>query len=326
MPGPSRRIFLVFFTTILCLGVNRTKADEYTGFKAEAIAHHAWQKWEQNRRQLRSCRFELQGTRQFLVREGSDIKLGERYSLELIQLADWSQERFLVRILNWGPQINARWLETQDMRVQWIDGSRLGSGDAGAWVKRPDPRKERLHWQTLIDPRVIGFAGAADIGGSGLSLEDAVTRVKELPTPEKVIEIDPGRFQLEYVQAYDSRPQMQLRQVYVINANRGFTIETVLKANVKGGEDLTVVDATFEWKQIDDVWVPTKLEYMGRQELQNLDLQFRDWQLINEPLPEEMFSIERLELPDEITVYDELKASPFQEFLVESGMLTPVNK
>ncbi|WP_145176193.1 hypothetical protein [Rubripirellula lacrimiformis] len=250
--------------------------------------------------------------------------MSESHDFRIVEVADWKNNRFMVRMNNWVSQVDSAWFETEARRLQWFGGTRIGAGDAGAWVTKP--KGQRLRWTVLLDPRTLGIATAADYGNMAFSFDDAVKRIDELPAAEKVIGLGDGRYRLEYYQPIPASPSVSYRSVYVLDSKRDFVVESHFSENVRGKVSSTVVDATYDWNFKDGHWLPAGLKHAGNQEMKNLAFTFSNWSFINVPIREDEIAIDLLDLPAGTTVYNEIEGSPFRKFVVDDKGEVPVSE
>jgi hypothetical protein len=280
------------------------------------LGRYLWQGWTSEREKLETGRFAAEGKAVHLARTKSgvgevEITPVQEQAIELDAVCNWKSQALKFHFAQWGPRGRGIWAQTDRALVQWPD---LGKGVV-ATIHAPD--ESRLSWARLIDPRVAGVATSSDYGDHGLSFADAKKRISALPEPTSADELGEGRFSLVY-ESKQSATELGRRDTFVINKSRGFTIEVMQIANVTADRAIPVMNAKVDWTEKDDVWVPTSIDYYGRQSLFAIQLALR-WRAVNTEVPAAEFEVKNLGIPPETIISDQRTDSPRLKTPLEKG-------
>lgn len=183
---------------------------------------------------------------------------------------------------------------------------------ASGVIAKSEPNKLPHRRVSYFDLRHIGLVSAPQLFSDkyfGVDLERLVQMLSKQDV-QQIQELEEGKYLVtSYVK------QLALERSMVIDSKHGFTISQLILRYIPGVSPPTVIHkCDIEWKEKNQVWVPTYLSDTGRSGTKN-EIAL-DWIQVNEPVPEKMFSIDDFKVPGYVMIIDKRVEPPLIEKIV----------
>ena len=213
-------------------------------------------------------------------------------------------------------RLDIRFVRTPDKFYRYLGTTSDLEGANSLDVFQPNDPVGPNDWE--FDTRLIGVYGFPRIGYPTVESEFQHT-VERFVSPERLsmltaFEIlDGGICRLEWLLG-----KGRVRHVDWVNETNGpllIRCETYINKGAKADQWPKTPTETTEitWKEINSIWVPETVRFQTAQEpVRDLSLKF-DWTQVNEPVSEDLFKPQQLNLSGETRITDVRLGTPIQE-------------
>ena len=285
---------LVFFATLF-VGSSSLQGEE-----KKELAISLWAGWDQARQHIESGEYRATGREAYTDAQG---KPEESSDIDYVGFFNFPEGCQRADISVWGPSCTGAWAVSPNGLVQWLNHGK------GSVVSITPRHSRRLPWAKFVDPRSVGFAYPGDYSGLESAFTKRDERLAELGELQAVEELDDGRHRLTYEGVYPRHPDLHYENKIIINAQRGFTVESWSKRNFKSVAESEVFESKYSWDSFNEIYVPIQASCSGRQARYNIDLRF-EWRQLNEEIGIEQFGYKALPVSKGRLIVDNRHVTP----------------